>query len=74
RRQVRIGAGKGEIRLLMDGRLRGIGQVCCIDKTQWTIKIGMMLPLRAEGGKRQHLWLAVDSMDEVEWRELRRIL
>ncbi|EKY5213431.1 hypothetical protein QFV84_001415 [Escherichia coli] len=50
RSQRRINARQGEIRLLMDGRLR------------------------SDGGKRQHLWLAADSMDEAEWRDLRRIL
>ncbi|WP_318375843.1 protein YgfX, partial [Enterobacter sp.] len=24
--------------------------------------------------KRQHLWLAADSMDAQEWRELRRMM
>jgi toxin CptA len=35
----------------------------------------MMLRLRKGSGKRyQHLWLAADSMDEGEWRDLRRML
>ena len=63
-----------EIRLLMDGRLRWQGQEWCIVKAPWMIKSGMMLRLRSDGGKRQHLWLAADSMDEAEWRDLRRIL
>lgn len=64
----------GEIRLLMDGCLRWQGQEWCIVKAPWMIKSGMMLRLRSDGGKRQHLWLAADSMDEAEWRDLRRIL
>ena len=62
RSQRRINARQGEIRLLMDV------------KAPWMIKSGMMLRLRSDGGKRQHLWLAADSMDEAEWRDLRRIL
>ncbi|HAF7523600.1 hypothetical protein O6W73_16490 [Salmonella enterica subsp. enterica] len=50
RSQRRINTCQGEIKLLMDGRLR------------------------AESGRHQHLWLAADSMEEAEWRELRRIL
>lgn len=38
------------------------------------LKSGMVLRLRAESGRHQHLWLAADSMEEAEWRELRRIL
>ncbi len=58
----------------MDGRLRWQGQEWSIVKAPWMIKSGMMLRLRSDGGKRQHLWLAADSMDEAEWRDLRRIL
>lgn len=52
----------------MDGRLRWQGQEWSIVKAPWMIKSGMMLRLRSDGGKRQHLWLAADSMDEAEWR------
>ena len=62
RSQRRINARQGEIRLWS------------IVKAPWMIKSGMMLRLRSDGGKRQHLWLAADSMDEAEWRDLRRIL
>ncbi len=65
---------RGKFRLLMDGRLRWQGQEWSIVKAPWMIKSGMMLRLRSDGGKRQHLWLAADSMDEAEWRDLRRIL
>lgn len=34
----------------------------------------MMLRLRSDAGKRQHLWLAADSMDDAEWRDLRRLI
>ena len=71
RSQRRINARQGEIRLLMDGRLRWQGQEWSIVKAPWMIKSGMMLRLRSDSGKRQHLWLAADSMDEAEWRDLR---
>lgn len=39
------------------------------------IASGMMLRLRSvDSGRRQHLWLAADSMDSAEWRDLRRML
>jgi len=66
RSQRRINARQGEIRLLMDGRLRWQGQEWSIVKAPWMIKSGMMLRLRSDSGKRQHLWLAADSMDEAE--------
>lgn len=61
RSQRRINARQGEIRLLMDGRLRWQGQEWCIVKAPWMIKSGMMLRLRSDGGKRQHLWLAAST-------------
>lgn len=60
---------------LVDGRAFALArQEWSIVKAPWMIKSGMMLRLRSDGGKRQHLWLAADSMDEAEWRDLRRIL
>lgn len=55
RSQRRINARQGEIRLLMDGRLRWQGQEWSIVKAPWMIKSGMMLRLRSDSGKRQHL-------------------
>ena len=41
----------------------------------WMLNCGMMLRLRkVDGGRCQHLWLAADSMDAAEWRDLRRML
>ncbi|MGU0159902.1 protein YgfX [Escherichia coli] len=73
RSQRRLMLARGKFCLLMDGRLRWQGQEWSIVKAPWMIKSGMMLRLRSDGGKRQHLWLAADSMDEAEWRDLRRI-
>lgn len=72
--QRRINACQGEIRLLMDGRLRWQGQEWSIVSAPWMVKTGMMLRLRSDAGKRQHLWLAADSMDDAEWRDLRRLM
>lgn len=74
RSQRRINTRQGEIKLLMDGRLRWQGLEWVIQSAPWMLKTGMMLRLRSDSGRRQHLWLAADSMDEKEWRELRRVM
>lgn len=75
RSQRRINACHGEIKLLMDSRLRWQGVEWEIVGAPWMIRGGMMLRLRrAEDGRRQHLWLAADSMDAQEWRDLRRMI
>lgn len=74
RSQRRINTCQGEIKLLMDGRLRWQGQDWTLLRPPWLLKSGMVLRLRAESGRHQHLWLAADSIEEAEWRELRRIL
>ena len=75
RSQRRINAGQGEIKLLMDARLRWQGVEWEIVGTPWMLNIGMILRLRREkDGRRQHLWLAADSMDAQEWRDLRRLI
>jgi len=75
RSQRRINARQGEIKLMMDSRLRWQGKEWEIVGTPWMLKSGMMFRLRQTEGKRsQHLWLAADSMDSAEWRDLRRML
>ncbi|MCL5499778.1 toxin CptA [Phytobacter palmae] len=75
RSQRRINACQGEIKLLMDARLRWQGVEWEIVGTPWMLNIGMVLRLRREkDGRRQHLWLAADSMDAQEWRDLRRLI
>ena len=75
RSQRRINASQGEIKLLMDSRLRWQGKEWEIVGTPWMLSFGMMLRLRkAEGGRNQHLWLSADSMDADEWRDLRRMV
>ncbi|AUP76319.1 protein YgfX [Kosakonia oryzendophytica] len=75
RSQRRINACHGEIKLLMESRLRWQGVEWHIVGAPWMLRSGMMLRLRREeDGRRQHLWLAADSMDAQEWRDLRRML
>ena len=75
RSQRRINACQGEIKLLMDSRLRWQGVEWEIVGTPWMLSIGMIIRLRrSEDGRRQHLWLAADSMDAQEWRDLRRMI
>lgn len=74
RSQRRINTCQGEIKLLMDGRLRWQGEDWVLLRPPWLLNSGMVLRLRAESGRHQHLWLAADSMEEAEWRELRRVM
>lgn len=75
RSQRRINACHGEIKLLIDSRLRWQGAEWNIIGTPWMVRSGMMLRLRREDdGRRLHLWLAADSMDAQEWRDLRRMI
>jgi len=75
RSQRRINSRQGEIKLFMDSRLQWQGSEWEIIGTPWMLNSGMMLRLRKGDGKRyQHLWLSADSMDEGEWRDLRRML
>lgn len=75
RSQRRIHSHQGEIKLLMDSRLRWHDQEWDILGAPWMLSSGMMLRIRCcDGGRRHHLWLAADSMNAEEWRDLRRIL
>ena len=75
RSQRRINACQGEVKLTADYRLRWQGVEWEIGDSPWMLNSGMMLRLRDEQtARRQHLWLAADSMTEGEWRDLRRLL
>ena len=75
RSQRRIHARRGEIKLLTDSRLRWQNAEWEILGTPWVINSGMLLRLRHVDTRRgQHLWLAADSMDAGEWRDLRRLI
>src|SRR5690606_1790526 len=75
RSQRRINSCQGEIKLLMDSRLRWQGKEWEIVGTPWMLSFGMMFRLRnVQGGRKQHLWRSADSMDADEWRDLRRMV
>lgn len=75
RSQRRIHARQGEVKLLADFRLRWQGHDWEIVGNPWVTASGIMLRLRRPAKHRcQHLWLAADSMDIGEWRDLRRLL
>jgi toxin CptA len=75
RSQRRIHACQGEIKLLLDSRLRWQGSEWEIVGSPWMLSTGMLLRLRKSEGQRcHHLWLAADSMDSDEWRDLRRTI
>ena len=69
RSQRRINARQGEIRLLMDGRLRWQGQEWSIVKAPWMIKSGMMLRLRSDSGKHGRSRMAGFTADIVATRD-----
>ena len=75
RSQRRIHARQCEIKLLIDSRLRWQKAEWGIIGTPWVINSGMLLRLRnTENQRTQHLWVAADSMDAGEWRDLRRLV
>jgi len=75
RSQRRIHARQGEAKLLMDNRFKWQGAEWEIVGEPWMVQSGMMLRLRRPNKRRcRHLWLAADSMDEREWRDLRRLI
>lgn len=75
RSQRRINARHGVIKLLEDRRLFWQGRDWIIHRKPWIIDSGMLLCLRgADSARRQYLWIASDSMEQAEWRELCRVL
>lgn len=65
----------GEIKLMTDSRLRWQKAEWEIVGTPWVINSGMLLRLQdMQTRRRQHLWIAADSMDAKEWRDLRRLV
>lgn len=73
--QRRINAAHGEIKLLTDARLRWQNRDWVLLGTPWMLNSGMMLRLRRTGSRNKvHLWIAADSMDSGEWRDLRRLI
>lgn len=84
RSQRRITSRHGEISLLDSNRLIWQQQEWVIKQPVWMINSGVLLSLQREKRKgglrqamrssRQKLWLASDSMSQLEWRRLRQLL
>ncbi|AFJ45813.1 conserved hypothetical membrane protein [Shimwellia blattae DSM 4481 = NBRC 105725] len=75
RSQRRINARHGEIKLLDNSQLHWLGRDWLILGTPWMSRAGMLLRLRDTTTARRHLlWVASDSVDQGEWRDLRRVL
>lgn len=75
RSQRHINSRQGEAKLMVDNRFKWKNMEWDIIGEPWIVRSGMVLRLRRYGRKRHlHLWLAADSMDEKEWRNLRRLV
>jgi len=75
RSQRRIALCRGELRLQADRHVSWHGKEWLLVKKPWLQPYGVMLSLRqVQGKKRRRLWLASDSMDKAEWRQLRQRL
>jgi len=75
RSQRRIHASRGQCKLFDDYSVFWQGREWSMAGKPWIIDSGIMLKLKRPGKRRcLHLWLAADSMDAEEWRDLRRLL
>jgi len=75
RSQRRIHACQGAFKLLEGSRVYWKGHEWQIIRKPWIIDSGIMLKLARAGQRGSlHLWLAADSVDSEEWRDLRRLL
>jgi len=75
RSQRRIHSCRGQCKLLDDYTVSWHGHEWSMAGKPWIIDSGIMLKLKRPGKRRSlHLWLAADSMDGEEWRDLRRLL
>lgn len=75
RSQRRIHARQGTFKLLESSRVYWKGHEWQITRKPWIIDSGIMLRLARSGQRGSlHLWLAADSVDSEEWRDLRRLL
>lgn len=75
RSQRRIHACQGTFKLLEDFRVSWRGYEWKMVNKPWIIDSGVMLKLKRQGKRGSlHLWLAADSIDHEEWRDLRRLL
>lgn len=74
RSQRRILSRSGPIELLPSGQLRWRQQTWSLAKKPWISRRMILLSLRQAGGKRERLWLFIDSMSNAQWRTLQQQL
>lgn len=75
RSQRRIHACQGTFKLLEERCVYWKGHQWRMVRKPWIIDSGIMLKLKRQGKRGSlHLWLAADSIDGEEWRDLRRLL
>lgn len=75
RSQRRIHACQGSFKLFEDSCVYWKGYEWRMARKPWIIDSGIMLKLTRPGKRGSlHLWLAADSIDSEEWRDLRRLL
>lgn len=75
RSQRRIHVCQGNFKLFDNSRVFWKGREWQIAGKPWITDSGIMFRLsRAKKRRRLHLWLAADSIDRDEWRDLRRLL
>lgn len=75
RSQRNIMASRGELVLLSAQSLNWQQQEWLLVKKPWMLSGGILLTLRKAGSRRNRkLWLAADSMNQQEWRNLRHAL
>lgn len=74
RSQRRILSRVGPIELLSSTQFNWRRRQWFLVAKPWIGRWAIMLPLRSAEGKREWLWLGIDSMDNAEWRLLRQHL
>lgn len=74
RSQRRILSRAGSIELLSSRQVHWRRQKWYLVAKPWIGRWVILLPLRSSEGKREWLWLGIDSMENAEWRLLRQHL
>lgn len=75
RSQRRIHVCQGNVKLFENRRVLWKGREWQIAAKPWITDSGVLFRLvRVGKSRRLHLWIASDSLDREEWRNLRRLL
>lgn len=73
--QRRIRGAEGELVLSEKGLIDWHGQRYLLARKPFMIQSGMLLVMMpVTGGAHRRLWVAADSMDNGQWRDLRRLI